>query len=302
MAAKKPPGPKTPPKKGATEFGPTQRLQKVYERGIREITGRVLLSSKKKPEQSYTDWLADLARRSQEKDIQDASELLAKRMIFQTQKTNWRTWREAASRSSRAQHLYQLLEAEMQGATGARVRQLVRENAKLISSLPLEAATMLTDEVRKAQQSGARPGTVAKMAQKRFPTLLRSRTHLISRTETAKASTALTQARCERLNVSFYQWETSKDGDRVRESHRNMHGVVVPWSQTPAPEALVGEKSTLGHYNAGECPNCRCLIIPILTLDDIQFPARVYWNGAIQRMTKQAFKQIAVGLEGRDAA
>jgi SPP1 gp7 family putative phage head morphogenesis protein len=298
---KKPPGNKTRPKKQATEFGPTQRLQKAYERGIREITGRVLLSSKKKPEQSYADWLAGLARRSQEKDIQDASELLAKRMVFQAQKTNWRTWREAASRSTKAQTLYRLLEAEMQGATGARVQQLIRENAGLISSLPLEAAASLADEVLKAQQSGARPKTVAKMAASRFPQLVRSRVHLISRTETAKASAALTHARCERLAIEWYQWETSQD-QRTRASHKNMNGVVVPWSQTPSPEALIGEKSTLGAYNAGECPNCRCLIIPILTLDDIQFPARVYWNGSIQRMTKQAFKQVAVGLEERAAA
>jgi SPP1 gp7 family putative phage head morphogenesis protein len=289
-----------PPKK-PPEFGPTQRLQRAYERGIREVAGRVLSSSKKKPGQSYADWLADLARRSQEKDIQDAAELLAERMVARAQKTNWRTWREAASRSTKAQTLYKLLEAEMQGATGARARQLVRENAKLISSLPLEAAATLADEVMKAQQSGARPKTVAKMAASRFPRLVRSRVHLISRTETAKASAALTHARCERLSIEWYQWETSRD-QRTRASHKNMHGVVVPWSQTPSPEALVGEKSTLGAYNAGECPNCRCLIIPILTLDDVQFPARVYWNGAIRRMTKQDFKQIAVGLEERAAA
>jgi SPP1 gp7 family putative phage head morphogenesis protein len=288
-----------PPRK-PPEFGPTQRLQRAYERGIREITGRVLLSSKKKPEQSFNQWLADLARRSQEKDIQNAAELLAKRMIFHTQKTNWRTWREAASRSSRAPMLYKLLEAEMQGATGARVHQLVRENAKLISSLPLAAATTLTDEIAKAQQSGARPKTVAKMAQKRFPELLRSRTHLISRTETAKASTALTQARCERLNVEWYQWETSQD-QRTRKSHKHMDGVIVPWGHAPSPELLVGEKSQ-GNYQAGEIYNCRCVVIPILTLDDIQFPARVYWNGRITTMTKPQFKKIAVGLEERVAA
>lgn len=291
MASKKPPA-----------FHPTQRLQRAYERGIRKITGRVLLSSKApSSEQTFSQWLAELARRSQEQDVLDASELLAKRMIIQVNVKNQRTWREAASRSSKAQMLHRLLEAEMRGPTGARAQSLVRENAKLISSLSLDAAQTLTDEVVKAQQNGARPGTIAKMAGKRFPELLRSRTHLISRTETAKASTALTHARCERLNIEWYQWETSKDGDRVRPSHRNMHGVIVPWSQTPSPEALIGAKSGLGNYNAGECPNCRCLIIPILTLDDISFPARIYWNGRIQTMTKQAFKRIAVGLEERAA-
>ncbi len=286
------------PVKKPPEFGPTQRLQRAYEQGIRAITGRVLL--RPKPEQTLDQWLNELARRSNEPDIQDASELLAKRMVFNIQKTNYRTWREAASRSSHARELHRLLEAEMKGATGARVQQLIRENSKLISSLSLEAATTLTDEITKAQQSGARPKTIAKMAGKRFPELLKSRTHLISRTETAKASTALTQARCERLNVQWYQWETSQD-QRTRKSHKNMDGVIVPWSQAPSPETLVGEKSQ-GNYQAGEIYNCRCLVIPILTLDDIKFPARIYWSGRIQTMTKPQFRQIAVGLEERDAA
>lgn len=290
-----------PPVKKKTEppsFHPTQRLQRAYERGIRAITGRVLLA--KQPEESFADWLAKLARKSQEPDIQAASKLLAQRMIFHINIKNARTWREAASRSSKAQVLYRALQQEMNGVTGARVHQLVRENASLISSLSLDAAQTLIDEIERAAQSGARPKTMAKMTQRRFPELLRSRTHLISRTETAKASTALTQARCERLAIQWYQWETSKDGDRVRESHRKMHGVIVPWSQPPAPEELIGEKSQ-GHYQAGEIYNCRCVVIPILTLDDIQFPAHVYWNGAIKTMTKQQFKSIAVGLEERAA-
>lgn len=287
MTTKKPPS-----------FHPTKTLQRAYEQGIRAITGRVLL--RQKPGQTLIQWLTELAKRSQEPDIQEASERLARRMIFFVQKSNYRTWREAAARTTHSRQLHQALQAEMQGATGARVQQLIRENAKLISSLPLEAATTLTDEITKAQQSGARPKTVAKLAATRFPELLRSRVHLISRTETAKASTALTEARCDRLNIQWYQWETSHD-QRTRPSHKNMNGVIVPWSHAPSPEALIGEKAGLGKYHAGECPNCRCLVIPILTLDDISFPARVYWNGSITTMTKQKFKSIAVGLEERAA-
>lgn len=289
---------KTPPEKKPPEFGPTKTLQRAYENGIRAITGRVLLAQK--PGQTFQQWLAELVHRSQQPDILAASELLAKRMVFFVQKSNYRTWREAAARTTHSRQLHDLLEAEMKGATGARVTQLVRENAKLISSLSLDAATMLNHEVLKAQQNGARPKTIAKMAQKRFPELLRSRTHLISRTESAKASTALTEARCERLNIQWYKWATSRD-QRTRDSHKNMDGVIVPWDNVPSPELLVGEKSQ-GDYHAGEIYNCRCLVIPILTLDDIVFPARVYWKGSIQRMTKQQFKSIAVGLEERNAA
>jgi len=284
-----------PTKKPPVEFGPTQRLQKEYERGIRAISGRVFV--KKRPEQSFTDWLHQLTLRSQAKDIQDAAEKLASRMVHWVAKSNYRTWREAASRSTQSRKLHSLLEAEMQGPTGARVHQLIRENANLISSLPLEAAQTLVDEITKAQQNGARPKTVAKMAGKRFPELVRSRVNLISRTETAKASAALTQARCERLSIEWYIWIDAGD-QRTRKSHKAMHDVVVPFSRPPSPEALIGEKP-YGNYNAGEIFNCRCLTAPVLTLADINFPARVYWNGKVSTMTKTAFKQIAVGLEER---
>ena len=176
----------------------------------------------------------------------------------------------------------------------------VGQTIDYISSVPIEAAQKLTYEVAKAQQSGARPATIAKMMRKRFPELVRSRVNLISRTETAKASSALTQARCERLNIDWYVWESSKD-QRTRQSHKKMHGVVVPWSQAPSPEELIGEKSQ-GHYQCGEIYNCRCTPLVVLTLADIAFPARVYWNGHIKQMTKQDFKKIAVGMEELETA
>ena len=83
---------------------------------------------------------------------------------------------------------------------------------------------------------------------------------------------------------------------------KKMQDVIVSWSQAPDPEALVGIKSTLGHYHAGECPNCRCYPAPVLTFDDINFPAHVCWGGTIKTMSKQEFKKIAGGLEELAAA
>jgi SPP1 gp7 family putative phage head morphogenesis protein len=188
----------------------------------------------------------------------------------------------------------------MEGATGARVAQIIRENAKLISSIPLHAATTLTDEITKAQQRGARPETIAKLMRQRFPQLLRSRVQLISRTETSKASAALTRARAEELNLPCYIWRTSKDV-RVRDSHRLMDGVVCFWNDPPAPEHLAGLVSSLGSYNVGDAPNDRCTASVVLTMDDITFPVKVHHHGTINYMTKQQFKAIATSLEQRAA-
>ncbi len=283
------------------KFSPTQRFQRAYEQGIRRIVGRVLKPIL--PEQSLEDWLQEIAARSQETDVREASDLLARRMVFWANDRNAKTWREAAAKSQRSRELHRLLQKEMQGVTGEAVRRLVKENARYISSLTLDAAQKLVDEVTKAQQAGARPGTVAKMMRSRFPTLIRSRVHLISRTETAKASTALTQARCEELNLDWYVWKTSDDA-RVRVSHRKMNDVLCSWNEAPSPEALVGEKSTLGHYAAGSCPNCRCYVSPLLGFQDISWPHRVYHNGFIKQMTLPEFRGIAVGhgIEERVAA
>lgn len=272
------------PKKPA-DFGATKRLQKEYEKGIRQIAKRAI--PVKLPEQTLEQWLAAIAARSQEQDIQEASDFLAKRMISWTNVLNARTWREAAARSQHSRKLYSLLQKEMAGITGSRVTALVRENAALISSLPLEAALTLTGEVARAGQAGARPGTIAKMMRQRFPELLRSRVNLISRTETQKASTALTQARCEELGVDFYVWSTSDD-IRVRDSHKLMNDVLVPWHTPPAPELLAGERSQ-GHYHAGQIFNCRCTQLPMLHHDDLTWPRRVYWNGQVSMMDKQRF-------------
>lgn len=271
------------------EFGPTKRLRDAYAAGIAKITGRVL--KPKLPEQTLDEWLQELAERSRDKDIRAAAEVLAKQMISQVNVGNQRTWRAAAAKSMQSRRLYRLLQKEMQGATGRAVDRLVQANAKYISSVSLEAATKLVDEVKRAQLAGARPKTIAKMMKARFPALLKSRTQLIARTEVAKTSSALTQARSEELGLDWYEWNTSEDA-RVRDSHKKMDGVLCSWREPPDPEALTGEKSA-GHYSVGQIYNCRCTSTVLLNVDDVSWPHRVYHGGAIKQMTRIEFLRIA---------
>lgn len=273
-------------------FGPTKILERAYADGLRQVARRVL--PPRLSEQTVDEWLAEIAARSQAKEVVSASELLATRMVHWVSVHNARTWREAAAKSQRSRWLYARLQEEMKGTLGPRVRALVQQNAMLIRTLPLEAATRLTEEVLRAQQGGARPATIAKMSRARFPALLRSRVNLISRTETAKASTALTEARCAELDVEWYEWLTSED-TRVRPSHKNLDHVLIPWAHAPDPEALVGENSSLGHYHSGACPNCRCTQRVMLSVHDVTWPHRVYWDGVVRQMTKQAFLKKFAG-------
>ena len=125
------------------KFGPTQRLQKAYEAAIGKITKRIL--SPVKPEQSLEDWLNEIAARSQAADVQEASDLLARKMVHWVSVKNAATWRDAAAKSQRSRQLYQLLQREMQGPVGITMQRLIQENAKYITSLPLHAARQVVD-------------------------------------------------------------------------------------------------------------------------------------------------------------
>lgn len=70
-----------------------------------------------------------------------------------------------------------------------------------------------------------------------------------------------------------------------------MEGVLVNWNEPPSPEALAGEKS-VGNYHAGNIWNCRCYPEPLIEIDDISWPHKVYTNGKIQTMGKMQFEQM----------
>ena len=270
-------------------FDLPRRIERAYRVAINKIVGRVLMP--KLPEETLEQWLGKIAERSKAEDIREASELLAKQMVAAADSSNQKTWKQAAAKWSKGRKLYRWLQMELQGTSlGAKVQTIIRENAAYISSIPLECAQTLVDEVSKAQQAGARASTIAKMTRARFPVLLRSRVNLIARTEVAKASTALTQARSEQVGADWYEWITSGDV-RVRTSHKKMNGILVNWSHPPSPEALVGEDSSLGDYHAGACPNCRCTSAPLLDVDDVSWPHKVYSNGAVKSMTRAEFER-----------
>jgi SPP1 gp7 family putative phage head morphogenesis protein len=154
---------------------------------------------------------------------------------------------------------------------------------------------MATKRATKMVAESARPGDLERFIRKLVPDVAKSRIKLIARTEVSRANTDLTQKRSERLGIEWYQWATSED-QRVRPSHRKMDKVLVRWSDPASPEALVGEKSTLGHYAPGACPNCRCLPLALASVDEVQWPCRVYVNGSIRRMSRAEFTRL-VGIQ-----
>lgn len=222
----------------------------------------------------------------------DHAERIARNMVTAVRVRNAQGWRAAANESTKSRLIHRLLQQELSGPVGREVERLVRENASLIRTLPSDIAEKTNSFVAAQQRRGLRSDTIAKQLQERLPEMRAASVRLIARTETAKAETAVTQARAESIGIGWFEWRTSEDG-RVRLSHKKMDGVLCRFSDPPAPEALAGEKSTLGHYAPGGCPNCRCLALPLVSLDEVRWPRRVYANGAITRMTRAQFQRIA---------
>lgn len=204
-----------------------------------------------------------------------------------------KTWREAAREQSNGRAIYEALKRELSGPIGAAVDFQIKRNAELIRSMPLDIANDMVKYIEQESFRGRRASAIAEDILRKFPNVTKNKAKLIARTETSKTSTALTQARAESLNLPAYIWRTSED-QRVRKSHDHMDGVIVFWRDPPAPEALIGVKSTLGKYHAGNAPNCRCYPQPVVNLDYVSWPHKVYRNGTITTMTRAEFERIAV--------
>jgi SPP1 gp7 family putative phage head morphogenesis protein len=206
-----------------------------------------------------------------------------------------RTWREAAAESGKGRLIYEALRNEMQGPVGSKMSIMAAENARLISTFTDDLQTMVANFIRQESQKGRRPEAIADDLISQYPDITKARINLIARTETAKSATELTKARSDQFGWSWYAWHSNHDV-RTRPAHRNLDSVLVNWNDPPAPEQLMGRKSRLGHYHAGSAPNCRCYCAPLLHLDRVQWPHRVYRDNSIEYMTLNEFRQMG-GME-----
>lgn len=201
--------------------------------------------------------------------------------------TDAKTWRKAAKGGNRGREIFQAMQSLMHTKVGLIANQRIVENAALIRSLPLSIAQQVNAFVTQQTFKGLRSSEIAEHLQSKVAGYSKARANLIARTETSKAMTELTRARAEDLGIEWYIWRTSEDS-RVRSSHDHMEGVLIRWSDPPAPEELIGEKS-LGNYHAGGIFNCRCFPRPLISLNNVKWPCKVYINGSIQRLTKEQF-------------
>lgn len=168
--------------------------------------------------------------------------------------------RDAKAWMDHSQKIGTQLRRDMAGTTpvGRRAEELTNEGARLIRSLPLEAAERVVRLSAESALTGTRADALFDEVM-RTGEVTESRARLIARTEVGRAASAITQARAESIGSPGYIWRTSKDAD-VRPSHRKMDGQFVAWDDPPTLDGLRG--------HAGALPNCRCYAEPVIPDND----------------------------------
>ena len=145
---------------------------------------------------------------------------------------------------------------------------LLFEQVELIKSIPIEAGLRAQQIAYEAVLHGNRAepdqGTIDEL-QKQLglsTEVAISRATLIARTETARATASINQARAMSVGSGQYRWHNSGD-EAVRHSHKfykgkRMQGQIFSWDSPPTLED--GMK---GH--PGTFPNCRCFAEPVFS-------------------------------------
>ncbi|AUS01503.1 head morphogenesis domain protein [Vibrio phage 1.286.O._10N.286.55.C4] len=138
----------------------------------------------------------------------------------------------------------------------------VKDNVRLIKSIPDQYLTQVESIVLGNMRAGMRPSAINKQLQDQFGVTER-RARVISRDQTSKAANGLAKKRMQSAGFEYYQWVTSED-ERVRSRHRKISDKVTAygkgiyrWDDPPLSDK--GEP-----ISPGTDYSCRCIARPVL--------------------------------------
>lgn len=234
-------------------FAKVRRAEREYARQLRKVArhvGEIVRGHMPDSEGAAAELKAILDQYA--RVIEPWAQKAAARMLAEVSRRDAKAWEANSSAMGRA------LREEIENApTGKFLRQRMAENVRLIKSLPSEAAERVQHLTMEALFNSSRAGAIAEeIARSGEVTVARANT--IARTEVAKASSGLVEARARHVGSEAYIWRTAGDSD-VRPSHRKMNGKVVRWDAPPELDGMTG--------HAGGFPNCRCYPEPIIPDD-----------------------------------
>lgn len=160
----------------------------------------------------------------------------------------WRAQSETIARGLRRQ----LASAEW----GRLYHERLEQNAKLITSLPREAAERIQAIALESRIAGwTRRYTTEEIAKVAPMSVARAR--MIARTEVSRVGTEITRARAVSIGSTHFRWRTTGDIN-VRPSHAKLDKQVFRWDEPPMTDAPDI------HALPGCVFNCRCVAMAVL--------------------------------------
>ena len=310
------PNNKNPP---ITGWGQSRAIETRYFNSLRKLYRAILRKLK------GAATLGEVRRRLLETQSSPAfiefAQNLAANMAVQIDRlsgANWRA-RALAANNIRSREIFKSLTKELTDVNpvSRTLVDMIHRNTKMIVTLPsIIENKIAVDMAKQYGLGGMRHEQLTKQLFDEYGTytddwdirqeqfdkygqdyrFIESDARRIARTEISKAQCALTQARAEALGLRWYVWRTADDGNRVRDAHRLMHGVLVNWGDPPDPEKLNKDnkhRSKFGPYHAGNIYNCRCYPEPVIDIDWLDWNSgqKVHMGGQIKRMTKKELRQ-----------
>ena len=236
-------------------FAKVRRGEAAYAVNLRKIAKHVsdLVDAFDPSDPHQIQQLEDALRRYSDL-LTPWARVTAAKMLVDVSRRDEKVWREYTA------YLGVNLQREIQTApTGEVMRDLLSEQVRLITSLPLDAAQRVHELTTGALYEGARANEIAAEIMKTGE-VTRSRANLIARTEVGRSATTLTQARAESVGGTHYRWVSSHDYD-VRKRHKELDGTIHAWNNPPVASEP-GQREM--RYHPGSGPNCRCFAFPIL--------------------------------------
>ncbi|WKI16250.1 phage minor head protein [Klebsiella pneumoniae] len=171
--------------------------------------------------------------------------MVGRKMFAQVEREEWNQWRSVSEKISSG-----LRDVVGNTPVGAVARDIVARQVQYMKSLPLEAASRVSEIQARAMEAvirGERPDQLYEMIMQSGD-VAASRARMIARTEIGRATGALTQARALSVGSEGYWWRI--EGAGTRHSHRKMKDKFVRWDNPPTLDGMTG--------HAGCLPNCKC--------------------------------------------
>lgn len=148
------------------------------------------------------------------------------------------------------------------------VENWIRQNVSKIQSIPSEYLTDVENIIRWGYETRQPKVNVYRRLEK-YIGLSRSKAVMIARDQLGTLNYQMTRYEAESAGCGKYIWITKRD-NRVRDSHKELHGTVQKWSDPPAMWYMTKSRGRVytGRFcHPGEDYCCRCVAKPVFDLE-----------------------------------